>query len=314
MPVTIPYHLPARTVLEEENIFVMSEKRARFQDIRPLRIAILNLMPTKIDTETQLLRLLSNSPLQIEITLIKMGSHESKNTPPEHLATFYSDFIRVRDGKFDGLVITGAPVEQLPFEKVDYWDELIEVMDWSKANVFSVMHVCWGAQAGLYHHHGVPKYQLDGKMFGVFEHRVLDPRERILKGFDDVFPAPHSRHTEVRREDIEKAGGVKLLAESDEAGVYMASSMGGRMFFVTGHPEYDAGTLKKEYDRDVGKGLKIEVPRHYFPDDDPTKKPRVTWKSHANLLYANWLNYCIYQLTPYELEKIPEGVTPYEDE
>jgi homoserine O-succinyltransferase/O-acetyltransferase len=312
MPVTIPFHLPARRTLEEENIFVMSDQRARFQDIRPLRIAILNLMPTKIDTETQLLRLLSNSPLQIEITLIKMGSHESKNTPPEHLTAFYSDFARISHLKFDGLVITGAPVEQLPFEEVDYWDELTEVMDWSKANVFSVMHVCWGAQAGLYRHHGVPKYRRDKKVFGVFEHRVLDPRERILKGFDDVFPAPHSRHTEVRREDIERAGGVKLLAESDEAGVYMASSMGGRFFFVTGHPEYNAGTLKKEYDRDIGKGLKIDVPRNYFPDDDPTKKPRVTWRSHANLLYANWLNYCIYQLTPYDLNEIPGGATPYD--
>jgi homoserine O-succinyltransferase/O-acetyltransferase len=314
MPVTIPYHLPARKTLEDENIFVMSDLRAHDQDIRPLRIAILNLMPTKIDTETQLLRLLSNSPLQVEITLINMGSHESKNTPPEHLAAFYSSFDKVEHQKFDGLIITGAPVEQIPFEDVDYWDELVELMDWSMDNVFSTMHVCWGAQAGLYHHYGIKKYPLSKKMFGVFRHRVLEPRDMILKGFDDVFMAPHSRHTEVRREDIEKVRGIRILAESDEAGIYLSSSMNGRMFFVTGHPEYDSLTLKKEYDRDVAKGLEIDVPRNYYPGDNPAREPLVEWRSHANLLYANWLNYCIYQLTPFDLNAIPGGMTPYEDE
>lgn len=306
MPVNIPHALPARKILESENIFVMSEIRAGHQDIRPLRIVIVNLMPTKVDTETQLLRLLGNTPLQVEITLLRMNTHESRNTAPEHLETFYATFDQIRDRKFDGLIVTGAPVEHLPFEEVDYWPELCAVMDWSTDHVFSTLHVCWGAQAGLYHHFGIRKYPLDQKMFGVFQHRVLDPHSRILSGFDEVFPAPHSRHTEVRAEDVLAAGGVVLLAESDEAGVYLAASHDGRQLFVTGHPEYDRHTLRAEYERDVARGLPIEVPRNYFPGDDPTREPAVIWRSHAFLLYANWLNYCVYQRTPYDLAAIPQ--------
>ena len=306
MPVNIPRALPARKTLESENVFVMSETRAGHQDIRPLRIAIVNLMPTKVETETQLLRLLGNTPLQLEITLLRMDSHESRNTASEHLATFYATFEQVQAQKFDGLVVTGAPVERLPFEEVDYWPELCEVMDWSADHVFSTLHVCWGAQAGLYRHFGVKKYPLEQKMFGVFQHRVLDPRSRILSGFDEVFPAPHSRHTEVRSADVRATAGLQLLAESDEAGVYLAASDDGRQLFVTGHPEYDRDTLKAEYQRDVAKGQPIDVPRGYFPGDDPGQPPVVTWRSHAFLLYANWLNYCVYQRTPYELQAIPQ--------
>lgn len=306
MPVTIPRALPARKTLESENVFVMTDTRAGHQDIRPLRIAIVNLMPTKINTETQLLRVLGNTPLQVQITLLKMGTHDSRNTPSEHLEAFYATFDQVRDGKFDGLVITGAPVELLPFEEVDYWPELCEVMDWSADHVFSTLHVCWGAQAGLYRHFGVKKYPLDAKMFGVFQHRVLDPHSRILSGFDEVFPAPHSRHTEVRADDILAASGLTLLAESDEAGVYLAASTDGRQLFVTGHPEYDRDTLKAEYERDLARGLPIELPRNYFPGDDPSRTPRMSWRSHAYLLYANWLNYCVYQRTPYDLQAIPQ--------
>jgi len=306
VPVNIPHALPARKTLESENVFVMSEKRAVHQDIRPLRIAIVNLMPTKVATETQLLRLLGNTPLQVRITLLRMDTHESRNTAPEHLAAFYATFEEVRDQKFDGLVITGAPVELLPFEDVDYWPELCEVMDWSADHVFSTLHVCWGAQAGLYRHFGVKKYPLDRKMFGVFRHRVLDPRAPVLRGFDEVFPAPHSRHTEVRAEDIEGRAGLVLLADSDEAGVYLAASEDGRQIFVTGHPEYDRNTLRTEYERDVARGLPIEVPRNYFPDDDPGRQPVVTWRSHAFLLYANWLNYCVYQRTPFDVQAIPQ--------
>jgi homoserine O-succinyltransferase len=305
VPVTIPHALPARKTLESENVFVMSELRAGHQDIRPLRIAIVNLMPTKVATETQLLRLLGNTPLQVEITLLRMDTHDSKNTAPEHLTAFYATFDQVRSQKFDGLVVTGAPVELLEFEEVDYWPELCEVMDWSADHVFSTLHVCWGAQAGLYRHFGVKKYRLAQKMFGVFQHRVLDPRSPILSGFDEVFPAPHSRHTEVRATEVRAAKGLKLLAESDEAGVYLAASVDGRQLFVTGHPEYDRDTLKGEYERDVAKGLPIAVPRDYFPGDDPSKTPLVTWRSHAFLLYANWLNYCVYQRTPYDLRAIP---------
>ena len=306
MPVNIPHALPARKTLESENVFVMSEVRATHQDIRPLRIAILNLMPTKVATETQLLRLLGNTPIQVRVTLLHMDTHESRNTPPEHLAAFYSTFDKVRSEKFDGLVITGAPVELLPFEEVDYWPELCAVMDWSRENVFSTLHVCWGAQAGLYLHHGVPKYALKEKMFGVFPHRVLEPHSPILAGFDEVFPAPHSRHTEVRAEDVRKVPELELLAESDEAGVYLASSIDGRQLYVTGHPEYDRNTLKTEYDRDAAKGLPIAIPKNYFPNDDPRQPPMVTWRSHAFLLYANWLNHCVYQRTPFDLEAIPE--------
>ncbi len=305
MPVRIPDDLPARKVLADENIFVMSTERAVHQDIRPLRIAVLNLMPTKIVTETQILRLLGNSPLQIDITFIRMGTHESKNTPAKHLDAFYESLDEVLHERFDGLVITGAPVETLEFTKVDYWPELVRLMDWSRKNVWSTMHICWGAQAALYHHYGVPKYPVPAKVFGLFPHRVLDPYEPIMRGFDEVFLAPHSRHTEVRQEDIEKVKGVKLVAVSDEAGVYMAVSEDGRMIFVTGHPEYDRLTLKAEYDRDVAKGMKIAVPKNYFPGDDPRKEPVVTWRSHAHLLYSNWLNYCVYQATPYDLGELP---------
>ena len=301
MPVNIPRELPARQVLEDENVFVMSTERAAHQDIRPLRIAILNLMPTKIATETHVLRLLGNSPLQVEVTLLHMGSHCSRNTPPEHLEAFYTTIDAVRDQRFDGLIITGAPVETLPFEAVDYWPELVELLDWSREHVYSTLHVCWGAQAALYRHYGVPKYQLERKMFGVFDHDVLDPKTPILSGFDEVFPAPHSRHTEIRADDILAVPELRLLATSPDAGVYLVGSTDGRELYVTGHPEYERDTLKLEYDRDVSRQLPIEVPRHYYPGDDPSRPPRVTWRSHAFLLYANWLNHCVYQGTPYDL-------------
>jgi homoserine O-succinyltransferase len=310
MPVRIPNDLPARKTLSEENIFVMTSERAAHQDIRPLRIAVLNLMPTKIMTETQILRLLSNTPIQVDITFIRMGTHESKNTPTIHLDTFYESLDDVLHQRFDGLIMTGAPVETLPFDKVDYWAELVRLMDWSRVNVWSTMHICWGAQAALFHHYGIPKYEVPQKVFGLFPHRVLDPTEPLMRGFDEVFLAPHSRHTEVRRADIEAAKGLKLLAVSEEAGVYMAQSEDGRQIFVTGHPEYDRFTLKAEYDRDVARGLPIGVPRNYFPGDDPRREPDMTWRAHAHLLYANWLNYCVYQGTPYDLERLPETDTP----
>jgi len=315
VPVTIPSALPARSILEDENVFVMTPGRAQHQDIRPLHIAIVNLMPTKMATETQLLRLLGNTPLQLEISLLRMASHDPRNTAQAHLDAFYTTFDEAAEQKFDGLIITGAPIETLDFEQVDYWPELQEIMDWSRDNVFSTMHVCWGAQAGLYHHYGIPKYPLERKIFGVFPHRVLDPRNRVLSGFDEVFPAPHSRHTETRAADIEATEGLDLLAVSPEAGVYLAASSDGRELYVTGHPEYERDTLKLEYDRDVARGLDIEVPRHYFPADDPTQPPMVTWRSHAFLLYANWLNYCVYQRTPFDLGAIGAmaSVTPDED-
>jgi len=309
MPVKIPDTLPAKPILESENIFVMGEKRALHQDIRPLQLAILNLMPTKIATETQLLRLLGNSPLQVDITLLHMGSHESKNTPSEHLVDHYLTFNRVNGTKFDGLIITGAPVEQMPFEQVDYWDELKDVMDWADTHVFSTFHICWGAQAGLYHRYGVPKYPLPAKMFGVFRHQICQPYEKILRGFDDEFYAPHSRHTEIRREDIQKVPDLDILAESPESGVYMVASRDRRMFYITGHSEYDPLTLKTEYDRDVGKGLPIQPPRNYFPGDDPAQPPVVRWRGHASLLFANWLNYYVYQMTPYDISEVPGGAT-----
>jgi homoserine O-succinyltransferase len=304
MPVKIPSNLPARELLEKENIFVMSELRAAHQDIRPLKIAVLNLMPTKIQTETQILRLLGNTSLQVEISLLHMGTHESRNTPAEHLEAFYSTFDQIKDKRFDGLVITGAPVENLDFEAVDYWKELEAVLDWSNTHVFSTLHICWGAQAGLYHHYGIPKYPLDKKMFGVYRHEILEPQESIVRGFDEDFPAPHSRHTGVLREDILNAGGLRLVAESPDAGVYLVVSEDGRRVFVTGHPEYDRLTLKAEYERDKTRGLAIEVPKDYFPGNNPAAKPGVTWKSHAHLLYANWLNYYVYQLTPYDLNQL----------
>lgn len=312
MPVRVPENLPARQTLAAENIFVMTRERAIHQDIRPLRIAVLNLMPTKIVTETQLLRLLGNSPLQVDITFIRMDTHESRNTPPEHLDAFYESLDQVLHERFDGLIITGAPVETLPFEEVDYWPELVRLMEWSATNVWSTLHICWGAQAALYHRFGVPKYPLAEKMFGLFHHKVLAPNEPLLRGFDEQFFAPHSRHTEVRLQDVEAVQGIKVLCVSDEAGVYMAATEDGRMVFVTGHPEYDRLTLKAEYDRDVGRGLPIAVPRNYFPGDDPRREPLVTWRSHAHLLYANWLNYYVYQATPYDLARLPSTDTPFQ--
>ncbi len=305
MPVKIPTTLPARATLELENIFIMDEERAIHQDIRPLRVAILNLMPTKIATETQLLRLLSNSALQVEVTLLHTATHESRNTDAEHLLNHYLTFDDVHNEKFDGLIITGAPVEQMSFEAVEYWDELTDIMDWAEANVESTFHICWGAQAGLYHRYGIPKYDLPRKMFGVFEHRVLARTESLLRGFDDVFLAPHSRHTEIRRADVEQVSDLNILAESDEAGLYLLGTKDGRHLFATGHSEYDPLTLKSEYDRDVNKGLPINVPRNYYPNDDPAQPPTVRWRSHANLLFSNWLNYYVYQVTPYDVNQIP---------
>jgi len=307
MPVRIPSTLPARAVLERENVFVMGEERAARQDIRPMRVAILNLMPTKVATETQLLRLLGNTALQIDVTLLHTATHESRNVAAEHLLEHYTTFERVRHEKFDGLVITGAPVEQMAFEEVDYWPEVAAIIDWAEEAVSSTLNICWGAQAALYRRYGIPKHPLPQKMFGVFEHRTLAPTDRLLRGFDDVFLAPHSRHTEVRRADIERVDEVGILAESDEAGVYLVGSRDGRHVFVTGHSEYDPLTLKAEYDRDVAKGLPIRVPRNYYPDDDPSRPPLVRWRGHANLLFANWLNYLVYQVTPFHTGDIPAG-------
>lgn len=305
MPVKIPDSLPAAGILQNENIFVMGEDRAFHQDIRPLRLAILNLMPTKIATETQLLRLLGNSPLQVEIDLLHMASHTSKNTPAEHLLEHYASFEDSRATSYDGLVITGAPVENLPFEEVDYWDELTEVLDWARERVYATFYICWGAQAGLFHYYGIPKYPLPTKKFGVFPHRIYGRHEPLLRGFDDVFFAPHSRHTEVRREDILAVPEVALLSGSDEAGVYIVASADRRHIFVLGHSEYDPLTLRDEYVRDVRNGVPIRVPENYFPDDDPAREPLVRWRGHAHLLYANWLNYYVYQQTPYDLAQIP---------
>ena len=304
MPIRIPDNLPAVETLNSENIFVMSEDRAYHQDIRPLKIAILNIMPTKITTETQLLRLLGNTPLQVEIVLLHPASHMSKNTPEEHLETFYKTFDEVQGQHFDGLIITGAPVEQMPFEDVNYWEELKRIMDWSKKNVYSTLHICWGAQAGLYYHYGVPKRDLPQKMFGVFEHTKIKEHVKLLRGFDDVFYVPHSRHTEITHEDVAMVDKLEILAESKEAGVYLVASKDGRHIFATGHSEYDPYTLKLEYERDVEKGLDIEVPKNYFPGDDPTKEPIVRWRGHGNLLFLNWLNYYVYQETPYDLTSI----------
>ncbi len=304
MPIKIPNELPAYRTLTAENIFVMTETRARTQDIRPLQIAIVNLMPTKIDTETQLLRLLGNTALQVETELIKMDSHVPKNTAPEHLTAFYKSFNEIRDRNFDGMIITGAPVEHLPFEEVEYWEELCEIMEWSKEHVHSTFHICWGAQAALYYHFGIKKYPLEKKLFGIFPHRAERKNYILLRGFDDVFMAPHSRHTTVRREDIEACGSLKILASSEEAGVYVCCTDNGRQVFITGHSEYDPLTLEKEYLRDKNAGLPIDIPKNYYPNDDDTKEPMVTWRSHANLLYANWLNYMVYQTTPYDIKTI----------
>ena len=301
MPVKIPDALPAARVLAEENIFVMTEKRAVTQDIRPLRIAIVNLMPTKEVTETQLLRLIGNSPLQVEVVLLTTATYAGTHTSPAHLKVFYRTFDEVKHQRFDGLIITGAPVEHLEFEDVKYWDELRTIMDWSNENVFSTLYICWAAQAGLYFNYGIPKHDLPQKCFGVFPHRVMEPKSQLLRGFDDIFYAPHSRHTEVLREDIEKVPELRILAESPLAGVYAIESRDGRQVFITGHAEYDVDTLYKEYKRDKDKGLPIQIPYHYFPNDDDTQRPMVTWRGHANLLFNNWLNYYVYQETPFDL-------------
>lgn len=304
MPIKIPDDLPAVETLNNENIFVMTEHRALHQDIRALKIGLLNLMPTKITTEIQILRLLGNSPLQVDIVLLHPESYQSKNTPREHLIKFYKTFKDVKNEKFDGLIITGAPVEQMEFEEVAYWDELTEIMDWSVSNVFSTLHICWGAQAGLYHHYGIPKYLLPKKMFGVFPHTVCKKNEKLLRGFDDEFYVPVSRHTEVRKEDIIKVPELEILSESREAGVYIVTAKNGRQVFITGHSEYDPLTLKWEYERDLSKGMEIEIPRNYFTNDDPNEIPVVKWRAHANLLFSNWLNYYVYQETPYDLNEI----------
>ncbi len=306
MPIIIPETLPAKSILESENIFVMGQKRALSQDIRSLRLAILNLMPTKITTETQLLRLLANSALQVEIYLLNTRTYQSKNTSTEHLKAYYHYFEDVKDEKFDGLVITGAPVEDLDFEEVDYWSELQAIMDWSESNVYSTFHICWAAQAGLYHRYRIPKYPLREKLFGVYPHHILVQNEKLLRGFDDLFYAPHSRHTEIRREDVEKISQIELISESNEAGVYIITSQDRRQFYITGHSEYDPITLKTEYERDVNKGLSIKPPKNYFPEDDPSQQPLVKWRGHAHLLFSNWLNYYVYQRTPYDVNLIPE--------
>ena len=304
MPIRVQNDLPVKEILESENIFVMDEHRAMHQDIRPIKIGLLNLMPLKEETELQILRSLSNTPLQVDVTFVAVASHQSKNTSMSHLNKFYQKFDEIKDKKFDGFIITGAPVEQMPFEEVDYWKEVSEIFDWARTHVTSTLYICWAAQAGLYHHYGVPKYPLNQKMFGIFEHRVLQPFHSIFRGFDDCFYVPHSRHTEVRREDILKVPELTLLSESKDAGVYMAMARGGREFFVTGHSEYSPYTLDTEYRRDLGKGLPIEIPRNYYVDDDPEKGPLVRWRAHANLLFSNWLNYFVYQETPYNINDI----------
>lgn len=304
MPIKIPDKLPARKVLNSENIFVMTEKRAITQDIRPLKIAIVNLMPTKIITETQLLRLLGNSPLQVEFDFINTATHNSKNTSVAHLSSFYKDFEMIKDQKYDGMIITGAPVEKLEFEDVDYWDELKKIMEWSNTNVTSTLHICWAAQAGLYYHFGVPKVSLDKKLSGIYEHKVVRKKAMLVRGFDDIFYAPHSRYTTVLESDIKKCPELQIMAKSDEAGIYIVTSKDKKKIFVTGHSEYDKLTLHEEYMRDLAKGLDIDIPKNYYPDDNPKKEPVVTWKAHANLLFTNWLNYYVYQTTPYDITKI----------
>ena len=307
MPIKIPNQLPATATLTNENIFVMTETRAMTQDIRPLQILLLNLMPTKADTETQLARVLGNTPLQIELELIAPRDHVSKNTSQEHMLAFYRTFDEVRERDFDGLIITGAPVENIPFEEVDYWPELCEIMEWSKSHVHSTLHICWGAQAGLYYHHGIPKRQLPQKLFGVFRHTVEEPNFILFRGFDDQFWVPHSRNTTVAREDVEAVPELKILASSKEAGIYAIKTDKGRQIYIMGHSEYDRDTLKKEYLRDIAAGVPIQPPEHYFPNNDPSQEPLVTWRSCANLLYANWLNYFVYQTSPYDIRDIRYG-------
>lgn len=302
MPIKIPMSLPAAEKLINENIFVMDEDRAGTQDIRPLKIAILNLMPTKIVTETQLLRLLSNTPLQLDICLLATASHRAKNTPREHLATFYKTFEDVRDERFDGLIVTGAPLEMINFEDVDYWDEFCSMLKWAKTNVYSTLYVCWGAFAGLYYNYGIKKYPLEKKLSGVFRHETLIPENPLVRGFNLEFNAPHSRFSEIHEEDIKKQKDLLILAKSAEAGVYLIASKNGREVYATGHAEYDFDTLKNEYERDLAKGMNPDIPKHYFPDDDPSKTPVNTWRAHAHLMYSNWLNYFVYQNTPYNLD------------
>ncbi|MNW41420.1 Homoserine O-succinyltransferase [compost metagenome] len=308
MPIKVPDHLPAKEVLTNEKIFVMDESRAYRQDIRPLRIAILNLMPTKETTETQILRLLGNTPLQVEIVLLHPRSHTPKNTSAEHLEMFYKTFDEIQNRRFDGMIVTGAPVEQLEFEQVNYWEELKQIFEWSKTHVTSTLHICWAAQAGLYYHYGVRKVQLSKKCFGVFPHTVNDPHVMLLRGFDESFLVPHSRHTDVNRADIEAVPELKILAESEEAGIYLAAARNGKQIFVTGHSEYDPLSLKWEYDRDVAKGLEVEIPINYYPNDDPSKTPTSSWRAHANLLFSNWLNYYVYQETPYDIDEKMEFI------
>lgn len=304
MPIRIPTNLPAFSALQEERIFVMPDDRAEHQDIRPLKIAILNLMPKKIETETQILRLLSNTPIQVDIDFIQTKSHVSKNTSQDHLVKFYTTFDEIRNNRYDGMIITGAPVEQIEFEAVDYWEELCGILDWTRTNVFSTLHICWGAQAGLYRHYNVPKYALPKKMFGIFPHYLVNYSNKILKGFDELFYVPHSRHTEIKREDIEKVKELEILTESTLSGVHMVASKNGRQFFITGHSEYDRDTLSNEYFRDKNKGLPIDIPYNYFPDDNPENEPVFTWRCHANQLFSNWLNYCVYQETPFDLSEL----------
>lgn len=306
MPLNLPDKLPAINLLKEENIFVIDNSRANAQDIRPLKIVVLNLMPIKITTETDLIRLLSNSPLQIEVSFMKLKSHTSKNTPIEHMKAFYRDFASMREERFDGMIITGAPVEHLEFEDVNYWSEITEIFDWTRTHVMSTMYICWAAQAGLYYHYGIPKYPLEKKMFGIFEHHVTEGFSHlpIFRGFDDVFYVPHSRHTEVRREDIDKCKELQIVSESDESGVHIVMARGGREIFVTGHSEYSPYTLDGEYRRDLGKGLPIDMPKNYYRNDDPEQGPLVRWRSTANLLFCNWLNYYVYQETPYDINQI----------
>lgn len=304
MPLIIPKTLPAYSVLGSENVFVMHKRRARTQHIRPLRIVALNLMPTKIATETQLARLLANSPLQVQLTLLHTASHAASHVPGEHMEAFYKTFDEIRGERFDGMIITGAPVEQMPFEEVDYWPELCQIMDFTRTNVYSTLHVCWGAQAALYHHFGIQKRPLPEKMFGIFPHRVTRPSNPLVRGFDEEFWAPHSRHTGIDEEQVKACRDLRVLAESDEAGIYLMSTDSGRQIFVTGHPEYERLTLDAEYRRDVAKGLPIAPPRHYYPGDDPSREPVYRWRAHAFLLYTNWLNYYVYQNTPYDLGEL----------
>ena len=304
MPLNLPDGLPAIDLLREENIFVIDQTRAEHQDIRPLKIVILNLMPLKIATETDLLRLLSNTPLQVEIDFLQIEGHTPKNTPQDHLDAFYQTFSQIKKKKFDGMIITGAPVEHLPFEEVDYWSEICEIFDWAEKNVTSTMFICWASQAGLYHHYGIPKYPLARKMFGIFDHKVSNKKLPLFRGFDDIFKAPHSRHTELKAKDFTDIPEVQILSESDKAGVYMAIAESGKQIFVTGHPEYSLRTLDREFKRDLEKGLSIEIPENYYPENKADERPILSWRSHANLLFMNWLNYYVYQETPYNIQDI----------